>query len=136
VANFLKTSNELVVYLDADTVLRQRIDEVIGSYDVGVTIRRRNEIKKNKPRVNAGVIFFNPGSRSFAMVERWQHETEIMGNDQAALNNLLDDPTYTIREFPTDIYNWYYFPDEPPEEAKILHYRISQDPTFGFPSIP
>jgi hypothetical protein len=131
IADFLEKADQLVVYLDADTVLRERIDEVEGDYDIGVTIRREKEIRNNKGRANAGVMFFNPTSNTQAFIEQWKEQTTVLGNDQAGLNHLLQRQCCRVREFQTDIYNWYYFPKNPPAEAKIVHFRISAHPTIG-----
>jgi len=116
--------NELIVYLDADTFIRQRIDEVIGDYDIGVTTRRQEE-RKLFGKINAGVIFIRITEPTRMFLQRWTAETQQLGNDQEALASLLNNPQCSIREFPTEIYNWYYFPASPPAEAKILHFRAA-----------
>ncbi len=124
IGEFVNSATDLVVYLDADTLVRQNIDEIVGDYDIGVTVRRPRE-QKRLGKVNAGVVFFRPTSRAKIFIERWKRETQTLGNDQEALNALLAEPDCTVAEFPTEIYNWYYFPQSPPKQAKIIHYRAS-----------
>jgi hypothetical protein len=122
-SQFPDDNNALVVYLDTDTIIRQRIDEIIGDYDIGVTVRRSNEWEL-EGRINAGVLFLRSTVKTRNFVRQWIAETQHLGNDQEALNSLLPKQSCTIAEFPTDIYNWYYFPNPPPT-AKILHYKAS-----------
>jgi hypothetical protein len=130
IADFLNTkfsNNEpgCIVYLDADTFIRQKIDEIIGNYDIGVTVRRACEWERHG-KVNAGVLFFRSTMQTRIFVNRWIAETQRLGNDQEALNSLLlSEQQCIIAEFPTDIYNWYYFPTSPPKKAKILHFKAS-----------
>ena len=79
-------------------------------------------------------MFFNKTPAAIKFVELWKQETELLGNDQLALNRLLEshfplkiNKTYTlgdvkIRTFPTVLYNNYYFPN-PSKDAKILHFK-------------
>jgi hypothetical protein len=116
----LKTAKETVVYMDADTVLLSPIDEITGSYDIGVTVRRSNEGQARIGSINAGVVFFNPGS--IDLVRAWVDLTVGYSNDQKALNELYQRHKYRFKTFPTDIYNYYYF-DEGLGKAKILHFK-------------
>ena len=125
VAEMLNQVGGPLVYLDADTQLVHRIDEIIGEYDVGVTVRPFLEQVRWGP-INAGVIFFNPTPGAKFFVERWRKETVRVGNDQEALTNLLAGRFCRVAEFPVLIYNWYYFPDAPPPSAKILHLKVSR----------
>ncbi len=120
---------EFVVYLDADAVVIDEIDEVIGNYDVGVTIRRSGELE-NEPlpahktimgQINAGVIFFNPTENTKKFVKEWKILTEKVKNDQLALNQ-INKSNIKLQKFPAEIYNFYYFPENP-DKAKILHYK-------------
>lgn len=120
VSHALRDASELVVYLDADTILCDRIDEIVGDYSIGVTIRRPVEPCVNIGKVNAGVVFFNPVAAD--LVAEWEELTEECGNDQRALNRLHQKHPDRFREFPTDLYNWYYF-GESQETAKILHFK-------------
>jgi nucleotide-diphospho-sugar transferase len=132
ILNFLPKVKDFLVYLDADTFVRRPIGEIEGDYDVGVTVRRLYEQRQAVlGRVNAGVVFLNRTAAAFKFVERWVAETEKAGNDQVALNKLVDRGGLRIRLFPTDIYNWYYFPDVPTPDAKILHFKTANAQHLG-----
>jgi hypothetical protein len=125
VAAALGEFRETIVYVDVDTILRARIDEIVqDSYDVGVTVRMPTE-RKRDGLANAGVIFFNPTAACKEFVAKWRDETTRIGNDQAALLYLLPGDHCRIMGFPTLIYNWYYFPRVPPKSAKIVHFKVS-----------
>lgn len=141
VEHTLKQFNDFTVYLDGDAMLVDRIDEIAGDYDIGVTTRRPSELnvsnglKKLRGWINAGVLFFNntPGTELF--LEYWKQAMTVWPDDQWALNEMLckdlDKPLpeefmyrdIKIRTFPGDIYNFCYFPEEPPNGCKIFHYR-------------
>jgi hypothetical protein len=129
VARALKEFNDFVVYLDADTFLCDKIDEVIGDYSVGVTVRRQEEPCSIIGRINAGVIFFN--ANAIDLVSEWAELTEELKNDQQALNKLHQKHPHRFREFPTDLYNWYYFA-EPRGNAKILHFKDNKHEMGGY----
>jgi len=124
IKNFSVSESKLVVYLDADTFVRQRIDEIVEAYDVGVTVRHPREWKL-EGKSNAGVMFFRATKQTHLFLQQWICATQTFGNDQKALNSLLANPPCSIREFPARIYNWYYFPKPPPMDAKILHFKNS-----------
>jgi hypothetical protein len=142
----LRQHGDNTVYLDADALLFNRIDEVFGGdFDVGVTLRRKSEMKGDWYEshyeivkfINAGVIFLSPTDATSAFLERWKTETERVGNDQRALNAVtcLDDPPapysivtidgVRIKYFPTMRYNYYYFDQGFPliRKVKILHFK-------------
>jgi hypothetical protein len=125
IAAAMQEFNEPLVYLDADTLLRQRVDELCGTFDVGVTIRRPIE-QSIHGRINAGVLFFNATPQAKELVQTWRQVTQEIGNDQEALSTLLTDSRWRVSEFPCDVYNWYYYPDKPPPTAKILHLKVSR----------
>lgn len=142
----LKKQEVCTVYLDADALLFNRLDEVFsGDFDVGVTLRRSSEMKGDwydnhydiVKFLNAGVMFFAPGAATISFLERWKSETERVGNDQRALNAVAcgDDPPapysvasiegVRIKYFPTARYNYYYFDSGFPlmRQVKILHFK-------------
>jgi hypothetical protein len=131
VRKLLDNKDPWLVYLDADTFVRRRIDEIIADYDIGITVRPNTDQLVSESRINAGVLFFHISEATRNFVDQWKQETLAVGNDQAALCNLIRKPTSKISEFPVDIYNWYRFPKAPPPEAKILHYRVSFRPILG-----
>jgi hypothetical protein len=139
----LRTKSTFVVYCDADAVVIRNIDEVAGDYDVGVTLRRPEEFGDDVPerirtyrgRINAGVLFFNYGKAALRFLALWKKAMQKWPDDQWALNemlcpNLAAPPQMyrgiRIRTFPSDQYNYCYFPEEPPVNAKILHYRCGE----------
>ena len=140
----IQEHDDLVVYIDGDAELRDRIDEIAtDDYDVGVTVRDPIEMQGDwyeeyfdiVKYVNAGVIFFNPGAATSRFLDRWETLTEQVGNDQMALNKLtcadhrpeigsidvIDG--VRIKYFPCLQYNFYYFEEKYPLGAKILNYK-------------
>ena len=131
----LNNHKTFVVYLDGDAVIASNIDEVVGDFDVGVTIRSPAEMqahmaqanslkepeKTNKKacQANAGVLFFQYTDKTLAFVKRWKEKTRELGNDQLAINKLVNPNNiklvacadYTVddvkvRIFPGKIYNF------------------------------
>jgi len=143
----LEKTDEFLVWLDGDAFLISKIDEVVGDYDIGVTMRRQEERGKSpypsiSGYINAGVLFINntKGARKF--IDMWIKEipNTKSGSDQEALNSLIKQVTdfkggcynkiynlddIKIKIFKTDIYNHYYF-DETLEQAKIVHFKGSR----------
>ena len=149
----LTHKGEFITYLDGDAILMARIDEIVEDYDVGVTIRpdremkhMMNEAQKHNDRdreltqssqINAGVLFFAGTEQSSHFVTKWRSKTVDLGNDQLAVNKLVNPnnrqlrawETYTIENhirvkvFPGEIYNYTDFPSNPPVDAKIYHYK-------------
>ena len=130
----LRSCNEFIVYLDADTILIDRIDEMAGDYDVGLIIKPEWEvekvIKKKYPNdnyliygayVNAGVMCFNPTEATHRFLEQWEYKTKELQNDQGAINDMLKEyfplksgqfietQGIKIRTFDTMSYSYYYF---------------------------
>lgn len=133
-----------IIYLDADCLIRGRLDEVIGDYHIGVTVRRPAELSSapldQQPfmgQINAGVLFLRPAEPTLNFVRAWQCEVESHGaDDQKALNEILNpgnsewSPGTTknvgplrVKAFSTDNYNFYYFKEHIPDSAKILHFK-------------
>ena len=129
--NLLKDIKEFTVWVDDDCIFMDRIDEVEGDYDIGVTIRRESERNRDKHSnysgwLNAGVVFVNNTSAAKRFVKLWiDHipETETK-TDQEALSDLVRKGVdgVRIKQFKTDEYNWFYFPEEP-KVAKIIHLK-------------
>ena len=140
----LEEHQDLTVYIDGDAELRERIDEIdTDDYDIGVTLRDRLELKGDWYQkhmdivkyVNAGVIFFNPTRTTAKFLDKWEHLTNEVGNDQMALNKLTCPEHYPeigsieiidgvrVKYFPCLKYNYYYFNEKYPSNVKIMHYK-------------
>lgn len=114
-----------IIYLDADAFPVTRIDEIESyNFDIGVTVRHE---KTNLGRVNAGVLFLKNTENTKVFLRQWRELTKEIGNDQVALNQILQDTTATVMEFPTKIYNYYYFPEKPTPDVKIYHFKSSPE---------
>lgn len=140
----LSQYRDLMVYLDGDAQLMDRIDEIRGDdYDIGVTLRKPSELKEEWHQrlfeiakyVNAGVIFFNPTPAAFDFITAWEKRTYEVGNDQKALNQLVCPDYYPkpysiecingvrIKYFPCEQYNYYYFDEGLEPGIKIMHFK-------------
>lgn len=117
-----------LVYIDADVALIDNIDEIQGSYDIGVTERRlieRNidDFDHINGTINAGVMFINDTHRARQLLDKWcdlMPQTQS-GSDQEALTMLSE--REKLRTFPTDIYNYYYFDERLSGTVKLLHFK-------------
>lgn len=144
----LRSFNEFIVYLDADTVLIDRIDGIIGDYDVGLTVRPKWEVEKVIKKayddnyfiydgyVNAGVMCFNPTEATNRFLEQWEYKITELHDDQGAINDMLkkyfplkngqliETQGIKIRTFDTMQYNYYYF--HTPQNTKS-YFAIQND---------
>ena len=144
VKHCIKKHRDIVVYVDGDAELRQRIDEIdTDDYDVGVTLRDPFELQGDWYEehqeivrfVNAGVIFFRDTPATAEFLDRWEVLTDEVGNDQMALNSLSCPDEYPrigsievingvrIKYFSCLDYNFYYFDEKLPGSAKIWHWK-------------
>lgn len=144
VKHCLLKHKDLIVYIDGDAELRKRIDEIeTDDYDIGVTLRDRFEFDSDWYKdhsnivkyVNAGVIFFNYTDATMKFVDDWERLTDEVGNDQMALNELTCGDSYPeagsvatingirIKYFSCLQYNYYYFGNRNPADAKIFHFK-------------
>ncbi|HEY4056161.1 MAG TPA: putative nucleotide-diphospho-sugar transferase [Kofleriaceae bacterium] len=148
VAACMAESDDFTVYLDGDAVLWKPIDDVVGDYDIAVTVRHPRELKlmdkfiKQNPEamglINAGVIFFQPSDRVKRFLATWKERSMEGGSDQLALNQLLgpDSPAAVnttqeklglrVKYLPTDTYNFYYFDygNRPlPDTVRVMHFK-------------
>ncbi len=157
-ADYLKHHSGFTVYLDADIYVYQDIHEIVnaanGHYDVGVTVRSELEMRKNASKnnhkytgyLNAGVAFFKPTEQAKAFVATWQEKTKELGNDQMALNELVN-PTQLelkpgdtllqngcrIHLFQGEVYNFdYHLDSELKGHEKIMHFKNSKDRVLHF----
>jgi len=131
----LKTVNDgdYVVWLDADALIEQPIDEIMFDYDIGVTVRQPKQIENSLP-INAGIVFVRKTKAALDFVERWMTLCETGISDQQELNKLCKVTTehtdttvirgyVRIRVFPCKIYNNFYFAKKKVPHAKIKHYK-------------
>jgi len=123
---------DFTVYIDGDAILVDKIDEVKGDYDIGLTVRPKEEFDaidrqfngaKNlvDGYINAGVMFFNYTEAALRFMDIWIKEAKRLKDDQIALNSLLkrhfplrpgqevDIDGVKIRMFDARIYNYYFF---------------------------
>ena len=127
-------NGNFLVWIDADALIEERIDEIIGDYDIGVTVRLP-KLKENGTPINAGVIFVKKNEKSINFLEKWMKESEVVGDDQIALCKLCQvttkdrgtivwRDTVRVSVFPCEIYNNFYFGKKPNKHpAKIKHYK-------------
>jgi hypothetical protein len=141
------------VWLDGDALLVEPIDEVVGDYDLGVTIRHPFETKgpwweRNAAGIgyiNTGVVFINPSPEMNTFLAEWSRLSfEGGGSDQWGMNRMLSlseaPDAWSTREingvrvkfFPAEIYNFFYFDvleaplsDRPAAmpKPKVLHFK-------------
>jgi hypothetical protein len=133
-----------ITYMDADAFAIRNFDEIekMDDFDLGVTLRHYNEYSIDNrdwlSYVNAGVIFIKPSQKLIKFMDRWYEGTLKLNtlSDQHGLNKILlensnmchrdsyvDIDGIRIKFFPTEIYNWYYWPNSPFQDTKILHLK-------------
>lgn len=141
-----------LVFLDGDALLMNTINEVFDkSYDIGVTVRRSDEIdlKQNQClAINVGVIFFsNSESCVIHFMDHWISNMRKMPEwccEQSALTRLLikkntrifdqlycvtegyaDKGNVSVKTFPCDRYNFLCWAEEEvnTENNRIVHLK-------------
>lgn len=142
-----------LVWLDADVVLINRIDEVFNlEFDVGATSRSRiEELSSAYGPINSGVLFFKTDSETIeAFTREWlrtikrrelapNREQEAVADLFERSNERIFDEYYEIgdldasgtsirtRIFPCDRYNHYNFEyGVHPDQNKILHFKAGK----------
>ena len=134
----IKYPDETIVWLDADTLLLKPLD-VEGDYDVGVAARSPDELKKTRMlitcgmgglatyqgRHNSGFVVFRATGQRLPFIRRWRALVEQVGNDQLALNILIDkmavddtNNTLRIKKFPNAYNSKVIAPD-----TIVYHYK-------------
>lgn len=128
------TEDDFLVWIDADAIIYDSIDEIIDNYDLGVTVRLPKLVENSNP-INAGVVVVRKNKASLNFIHRWMIESEKEGDDQDALNKLcmvnstdrnsiVARPNLKIKVFPCEIYNNFYFAKKPGRwPAKIKHFK-------------
>lgn len=104
VGHYFRHCSEPVIWADVDTLFRKRVEE--KGFDVGVTLRPRNEMKPDDTHwglINSGVMFFNNYNK---LVEAWIEECKSEElTDQGPINHLLSE---TVNWRDPDIYGKIY----------------------------
>lgn len=123
-----------LVWLDADVLIRQRIDEIAtNDYDLGVTVRKKREKNNKKGTINAGVIVVRHTTFVLEFLDIWAKLSQKREGDQWALNELCSFPInktnqtiikekLVIKGFPCSVYNNFYFKKNQ-DIAKIIHFK-------------
>ncbi len=132
-----------VIWLDADCLMRSRVDGVLDDCDVAVTLRRleaRNGLTNPEydGYINAVVLFFknNEKSRKFLTMVAEHFKHCFRRTDQEAFNRVLlkyskmerygevvDVSGCRVKILSTDDYNFFHFSDGNYRNAKILHIK-------------
>lgn len=122
---------DYLVWLDADAIIFDSIDEIKEDYDIGVTVRLPKAIENSMP-VNAGIVFLKKTQGAITFVDKWISLSDKDISDQPPLNKLAsvvcaDRGTTVIRDgvkikvFPCEIYNNFYKKGN--HKFKIKHYK-------------
>jgi len=125
--------NEYLVWLDADAIMVDRIDEIQDHYDIGVTVRQPKAVENMLP-INAGIVFVKKTQPAIEFVKKWIELSDNDVSDQPPLNKLssvvcadigstvMRDGT-KIKVYPCAVYNNFYFAKKDKPGIKIKHYK-------------
>lgn len=112
-----------VLYLDADCIMQDRVDEIWRKeFDIAITLRKEPEVHPKAGIFNTGVIAVERNILTPDMLIGWQERTRKMGSEQQALNSTMFQRCWDVATLPGEVYNNYYF-DGSEEQAKIVHYK-------------
>jgi hypothetical protein len=130
--------HDYIVWLDADALIQQKIDEIKEDYDVAVTVRAPKSVEHSLP-INAGIVFVRKTPAAIKFVEQWMELAEQGVSDQPPLNNLCavnskDRDSTVIRNgakikvYKCEVYNNFYKQGKMingvnPSSVKIVHYK-------------
>ncbi len=129
---------EYLVWLDADALIYQNIDEIAQDYDIGVTVRAPKAVEHQLP-INAGIVFIRKTAAARDFIEKWKELSDQGVSDQPPLNylckvNTQDRDKTVIRDgvkikvFKCEVYNNFYKQGKNadkvrPVGVKIVHYK-------------
>jgi hypothetical protein len=147
----LRRANGRMVFLDGDAFLTRDVHGILSEdFDVGVTLRRLNEVRDGKNNcqvLNSGVIFFNGSSnKTQDFIEAWieqMRDTREYLIEQTALTRLISQSNprifdgyfnqevvsyegtdIRVRTLPCDQYNFNWIEEGVnPEKTKIVHFK-------------
>ena len=125
--------NEYLVWLDADAMIIDKIDEIQEDYDIGVTVRQPKAVENTMP-INAGIVFVRKTSAAIEFIKKWIILSDQGVSDQPPLNQLASvvcaDIGSTvirggtrIKVYPCAVYNNFYFAKKDKPGIKIKHYK-------------
>lgn len=125
--------NEYLVWLDADAIIIDKIDEIQDDYDIGVTVRQPKAVENMLP-INAGIVFVKKTQSAIKFIKRWIELSDADISDQPPLNKLsavvcADIGSTVMREdakikvYPCAVYNNFYFAKKDKPGIKIKHYK-------------
>ena len=139
-----KYPEDHLLWLDGDAILLEPIDEIFEGepHDIGIVLRDKRDMQRAMHKrgewktflgiANAGVIAFPAGEKRIELLESWQREIGEADSDQRALNAVCnpggrereegywESGLFKIRGL-SEQYNFRYFPELPPKEAKVVH---------------
>jgi cytidyltransferase-like protein len=126
--------NDYVVWMDADTILWDTLEDIRGDWDIGVTARTQKSREFSMP-INAGVVMVKKTPWALEFVEQWVEQCKNGISDQQELNclcKILSTDVGTdfvnngkvFRVFSCAEYNNFYF-KKSQQRAKITHYKSS-----------
>lgn len=135
-------ADHYLVYLDADAIMKARIDEICEDYDIGVTLRSKPALDPRVSAINAGIVFVRNTAPAHEFLRVWAQRADELNGDQWALNTLTelnkDDLGTTvsrggakIRCYPCTVYNNFYFKGDQ-SLAKIIHYKSKHRKLYPF----
>ena len=126
-------ANDYVIWLDADAIMQQRVDEICQDYDLGVTMREKFAQDPRVGAINAGIVFARNTPAMLKFLDLWINRAEELDGDQSALNSLItlekadrgqqvSRHGVRVQVFPCAVYNNFSFKDDM-GQAKIIHYK-------------
>ena len=127
------SAGSYLVWLDADAIMQDRIDEIQQDYDIGVTMRTKFSKDPRVGAINAGIVFVRNTEPAKVFLDVWAQRADQLDGDQSALNDLVpltkadrnqvvERQGAQIQVFPCAVYNFFDFKNDA-SQAKIIHYK-------------